>query len=206
MVTNPVKGTKYNRNIWVYYIITRKLLRFTTSESDSHPRWSPHNKTLAFLSGRKENTQIYLIPLDGGEAEALTQCKTGIQSFEWSPDGSRIAFLSLDPKTEEQEKKLKEKDDEFLVLKDDRHPRLRVIDVKTRKVHTLTGEKLRISGRTWSGDGNHLIIAATDHSQPELFTDRIYSVTVSDGKMQEISRPNGPFSGLKVSPDGKTIA
>ena len=192
VVTDPVKGTKYNRNIWIYYVMARKLQRFTTSDADSHPRWSPHNKTLAFLSGRKENNQIYLIPPDGGEAEALTQCKTGVQSFEWSPDGSRIAFLSLDPKTEEQEKKLKEKDDEFLVLKDDRH--------------TLTGEKLRISGRTWSTDGNHLIIAATNHPQPELFTDRIYSVAVSDGKMQEISRPKGPFSSLKVSPDGKTIA
>jgi len=34
-----------------------------------------------------------------------------IKSFEWSPDGRQIAFLAPDAKTDEEEKKEKDKDD-----------------------------------------------------------------------------------------------
>ena len=56
----------------------------------------------------------------------------------WSPDGKSIAYLAPDPKTEAEEKKEKDKDDERVVDRDDKHARLRVIDVATKQVRTLT--------------------------------------------------------------------
>jgi dipeptidyl aminopeptidase/acylaminoacyl peptidase len=206
-VAEPVKGTKRNSDVWIYEIKTRQLSRFTTSdESDNRPRWSPDGKTLAFLSDRSEKTQIYFIPVRGGEAEALTEGKNSVRSFEWSPDGRWIAFLAPEPKTEEEEKKEEEKDDARVVDRDDRVSRLWIIDVDSRDVRQLTRDNWRISTYCWMPQADRLIISATEHPQPELLTHRIYSLRISDGAIQHIASPARPYGNLRISPDGKTIA
>jgi dipeptidyl aminopeptidase/acylaminoacyl peptidase len=62
---------------------------------DTSPRWSPDGRFLAFLSDRAgEKSQVYLVPVDGGEARQLTRAPNGADAPAWSPDGSRIAYLS----------------------------------------------------------------------------------------------------------------
>jgi len=207
VLSHPVEGKKYKRNIWTLNLATRELRPFTTSEkSDSHPRWSPDGKTLAFSSSRGEKTQVFLIPSNGGEARPLTESKTGVRSFEWSPDGKHIAFLSTRPDTQEEEKMKKEKNDARVIDKDRRNSHLSVMDIETRKIRKLTDEKWRISSFIWAPDGKQIIISATDHPQPELFTEKIYSVTVQNGEMKKIMQPEGPFGSINISPDGKTIS
>ncbi len=206
-VTEPVEGTDRNRDIWAYDIPNRELVRLTTSEkSDHHPRWSPDGNTLAFLSDRAEKTQVYLLPMRGGEAESLTDSKTGVESFEWSPDGDRIAFLAKIPKTEEEEKREKEKDDARVVDKDEKNPQLWLIHIGSRDVRQLTHEPWRISEYVWASEGDRLIVSATDHPQPELETNRIFAISLSHGDMKEILFPSQPFRELSVSPDGSTLA
>jgi dipeptidyl aminopeptidase/acylaminoacyl peptidase len=206
-ITEPIKGESRNSDIWIYVTESRQLLRFTTSEkADRHPRWSPDGDNLAFLSGRKEKNQIYLISLLGGEAEALTESKTSVQSFEWSPDGKQIAYMASEPETEEEEKQKKEKDDARVVDKDDKPSRLWVMDVASKEVRQLTKGEWRVSSFCWTQDAEHLIVTATDQNHPELLTDRLYSLCISDGSFKEIAMPAQPFGDVKVSPDGKVIA
>lgn len=206
-VTEPVKGTRSNSDIWILEVKTRELHRFTTSKkSDNRPRWSPDGKSLAFLSSRSEKTQIYLLHMRGGEAESLTQGEISIRSFEWSPDGNKIAFLATEPKTEEEEKKEKDKDDARVVDRDDRHARLWILDVESREVRQLTHGEWRISEYTWAPKAGRLIISATDNLQPELQTNCIYSVQLSDSSIRKITTPARPYGNLKISPDGRTIA
>jgi dipeptidyl aminopeptidase/acylaminoacyl peptidase len=206
-VTDPIKETSRNSDIWVYGTKSRQLVQFTASEkADYHPRWSPDGNKLAFLSGRSEKTQIYLISLEGGEAQALTDCKTGIQAFEWSPDGKQIIFMAQEPKTDEEEKKQKEKDDARVVDADDKPARLWIFDVASKAVRQLTEGEWRISSFCWMPDGVHLIVVATDQNRPEWLTDRLYSLRVSDGVLEEVARPAQPFGYVQVSPDGKSLA
>ena len=116
VVTEPPVGDRQNRDIYVLEVAGKQVHRFTTSpKPDRSPRWSPNGKTLAFLSNREEATQIHLLPLSGGEARPLTTGKSGVEEFEWSPDGKRIAFIASEAKTEEEEKREKEKDDAYVV-------------------------------------------------------------------------------------------
>src|SRR5205807_151962 len=38
--------------------------------------------------------QVYLLAMNGGEAKRITNLKNGVSVFRWSPDGTRIAFVS----------------------------------------------------------------------------------------------------------------
>ena len=94
VVTEPVKGNlPPNSDIWIYEIQSKELYQFTRSpKSDYYPQWSPDSKSLAFLSARDGETQIYLLKLRGGEAIPVTKSKTSVEAFEWSPDGKTIAL------------------------------------------------------------------------------------------------------------------
>ena len=62
-------------HIWLAQTDGANTRAFTTGpRSDLMPRWSPDSSTLAFLSDRLQDgqAQIFLIPLDGSEARALT--------------------------------------------------------------------------------------------------------------------------------------
>src|SRR5260370_532248 len=68
-------GRSTLRHIWVYDTILGEARQWTFSTKSEHdPRWSPDGKSLAFLSDRpllsdrNDETQIWLIPADGGEA------------------------------------------------------------------------------------------------------------------------------------------
>ncbi|MBC3784331.1 S9 family peptidase [Spirosoma utsteinense] len=62
------------------------------SESARQPVWSPDGKYLAFARSVKGKSQIFVMPLDGGEAWQLTTDKYGASGPIWSPDGKRIVF------------------------------------------------------------------------------------------------------------------
>lgn len=93
------------QQIWIAVTSTGRIYPLTEGKkSSTDPTWSPDSQWLAFLSSResdlpdaKKNTsQIYLISPQGGEARQITNVETGVDSFQWSPDGKRIAFISPD--------------------------------------------------------------------------------------------------------------
>ena len=46
------------------------------------------------IKQREDALQVYLLPVDGGEARRLTDLPRGVSGFEWSPDGSRLVVVS----------------------------------------------------------------------------------------------------------------
>ncbi|MCP5054313.1 MAG: S9 family peptidase [bacterium] len=208
VVTGPVSGAKRKRHIWLYDFETDNFRQITNvGNRDSRPRWSPDGSKLAFLSRRgKEKTQVFLLPMNGGESERLTDGKRGIQAFEWSPDGASILFSSTSPPTEEEEKKIKDKDDARVVSEQNKPTELHLIDVKSKEVKQLFKEdKLSVGQFVWVPNGKQILFSANDHHNPEYFTSKIYILDIKKGTKKLLASPRGPFHTLKISPDGKML-
>jgi dipeptidyl aminopeptidase/acylaminoacyl peptidase len=92
--TPDLEANRNVSNVWIVSTGGGDSLQVTQGGRDNSPVWSPDGKTLAFLSGRDGTSQVYLLPLEGGEAKKLTQLSTGADLFRWSPDGKTIAFVS----------------------------------------------------------------------------------------------------------------
>src|SRR5574341_1447792 len=121
------------------------------SEGDSQPQWSPDGKFISFVSARggaDAKAQIYLLHADGGEAWKLTDAKEGVAgggfggaSYSWSPDGTRIAYLSTDPRSSEEEANIKKRDDERVFEGDFRYQHAWVVNVETKESTRITEGK-----------------------------------------------------------------
>jgi dipeptidyl aminopeptidase/acylaminoacyl peptidase len=208
VITEPAKGADRARHIWLYDRQAGTVRQFTYSQkSELSPRWSPDGKQLAFLSNREdEQQQVYLMRADGGEGLAITKGKRSVKSFEWSPDGKQIAYLAPDAKTEAEEKKEKEKDDAHVVDKEDKRARLWLVTTATRETRVLTKRDWEITELAWLPSSDRLITKATDHPESDQYTERIFSIELSNGTMKQLIAPRGPFGKLRVSADGKTVS
>jgi dipeptidyl aminopeptidase/acylaminoacyl peptidase/tetratricopeptide (TPR) repeat protein len=99
---DPVKD-KTDTDIYRIPMAGGEAVRLTTSpKAETHPRFSPDGRQIAFLSGREgKKTQVFLMPATGGEAVKLTDYKGGVSDLEWSPDGTRLALVVNDPDPDE---------------------------------------------------------------------------------------------------------
>lgn len=207
VVTEPPQGTKRPRAVWLVDATSHEVRRLTRSSgSEWSPRWSPDGGTLAFLSDRGDATQIYLLPMSGGEAQPLTTGKSGVRSFAWSPDGRAIAFLASEPRSEEEQKKIDDKDDARVVDGPEGESRAWVVDVATREVRRLTKAPWAVRQVVWTPAGDALVATATSRPASDENTDQIVRVSVADGGITVLASPKGPFGDVALSPDGGTLA
>ncbi len=128
-------------------------------KEDTCPRWSPDSQRLAFTSageGEKDKAQLFIIspkseprPGDdkGSEAKKVCAMPNGVSDLAWSPDGSRIAFLSLEGEEPKNDPK---------VITPDRHRRLWTVRYDYDIPEPVTPEMLTIWEYAWSPDGKQI--------------------------------------------------
>ncbi len=120
-VVTDEKRTGYETSIWMVANSGQEApVRLTNGKHDTHPRWSPDGKRIAFVrggdkeggagndSGKPRPPQIAILSLSGGEARTITDLPKGAAGPVWSPDSRRIAFSSSTT-AEDIEKELSKK-------------------------------------------------------------------------------------------------
>lgn len=195
-------------------------------KSATAPDWSPDGRWIAFVSargpkdkdGKEPKAGLWRVPVDGGEAEALTDAKGAISAFRWSPDGGSIAFAMADPQTDEEEKAEKEKRDARVVDDALKMTRLYVLPVEMdaegkRPVRKLTAGAFSVgnlagpAGFDWSPDGR--TIAFSHQPNPHINDwprSDVSLVEVATGTVRPLAATSGAERDPHFSPDGRWIA
>jgi dipeptidyl aminopeptidase/acylaminoacyl peptidase len=206
-----MKENERRTEIWIVATDPGKPRRFTSGKNDASPQWSPDGQTIAFIStrgtGEAAKPQIHLISPFGGEAEKLTDSKTGVASFVWSPDSKRIAYVAQRPLTEAEEKKQKDKDDAQVVDSNFRFSHLWVIDIETKKALEIVKNDWVVSDPQFSPDGK--LISYTTNPTPKADDGTLADICISNvdgsGTPRKLIENDGPDNAARWSPDGKWI-
>ena len=213
---------EYRSAIWLASVDgTDAPRRLTSGEKrDSSPRWSPDGSRLAFTASRGDakSSQLYVLPLAGGEARKLTDLKEDPSDLAWSPDGTKIAFTARvrdDAYEEEDEKKRAPRRFTRLSYKldnvgwtGDRRSQLFVIDVDgDDEPRQLTDGDFENSSPTWSPDGTKIaFISARDDDWDTKLVSDVFVVDASGGDPQRVTKSDGGCGNVVWSPDGALLA
>jgi TolB protein len=181
----------------------QRVYRITDNQAlDSDPSWSPDGKQLAFVSQRGGDQDIYILPVDCqagilaqeanssqdwplvscvGEPQQLTSDPGPDGSPSWSPDGSRIAFVS------------RREDSNDIYLMDSTGENLQ------RLTDSLSEERFPV----WSPDGRWLAFGAR---QDVNTNEDIKAIHLESRQTRQLtSHPAGDFWPA-WSPDGRWLA
>ena len=206
--------SEFVTQIWLANIATKQNIQLTFGDkSSTNPKWSPDGNWIAFTSNRKDNrNNLYLLSLNGGEAEPLTDGKSGVINFAWSPDGRSIAFTMTDPKNEDEEKNDKGRNDWRWIDENVKVARLYVLSVQKdangkREPRKLTTENYQVEDFDWSSDGSRIAFGhVKSPGANDWTTSDVSIVEVASGKISVLANSPAAESSPLYSPDGKSIA
>ena len=182
--TPDMEANRNSSDIWLVAAAGGRPMQLTRGGHDSSPAWSPDSKTLAFLSSRSGQSQVYLLSMEGGDARQLTHISTGVDIVKWSPDGKTISFTSS----------------VYPDCKDDACNLSRDAQREKNKVKARVAEHLLYRHWTHWNDGkrSHLFVMNVDGGGPprDLTAGADYDVPPD--------QRGGP-ADIEFSPDGKEI-
>ena len=91
-------SVKENKSHTVIYVMnadgTNNLLLTHTADSEVEPTWIKGGSTIAFLTAASGSMQIWEMNPDGSERKQLSSYEGGIEGFKFSPDESKVLFIS----------------------------------------------------------------------------------------------------------------
>ena len=118
-------SNRYHSSIWIAG--AEAHLKIEGGGSDSHPRWTPDSKSLAFLSRSSGITQIHLFDATR-TIRKVTNSPTAITSFKWAPGGKQLGYLAVDPLTQEERERIRAGDDPIVVETNYKYSRVYSVD------------------------------------------------------------------------------
>jgi dipeptidyl aminopeptidase/acylaminoacyl peptidase len=198
-VLSSVNGSKGGRRAEIWLVATRggNPVRAVAGEGDNaQPRWAPGGERFAFVSDRLGRPQLWIQRLDA-QVSSPQPVQTGdspVESYQWSSDGQRIAFLSL------KKDRAASGDTEARVT-------LSTVDINTGRVRELTVESSTVTDFSWAPSGNEIAIAHQPSARPiDDFNSDIDIVDTKTGALRPLVHRPGKDAQPRWSPDGRSIA
>lgn len=137
-----------------------------------------HGQQIAYLSGPAGSEQIYLFSLTTGTTTQLTRSEEPKAALAWSPDGTRLGYLSgAAPAT-----------------------RLGVYDFQAEQEFYLPGEVTAgVGSFAWAPDGQSLLFDLAQNGEQH-----VYRINVVGDRLQQLTSFNSRAGAW--SPDGRQVA
>ncbi|HUR91752.1 MAG TPA: hypothetical protein VMY38_03675, partial [Gemmatimonadaceae bacterium] len=163
-------GDESGTNLWLANAADNGAPRRLTparSGDNTSPSFDPTGRQIVFTSGRAGQPDLYMMDVDGANAQPLTTSSLGGSSDngspDWSPDGLRIVYQS-------------QLGGAFQIVS------LALRDRSTRQ-HTSEGEN---EDPSWSSDSRHVVFSSTRTGARQLWI-----VDTESGRMRQLTRSPG---------------
>jgi dipeptidyl aminopeptidase/acylaminoacyl peptidase len=191
---------------------------FTSGTRDRMPRVAPDGSHLAFVGDRGDGNRLYVVPLGGGEARALSTAYDALDGLAWSPDSRSLAFvattpldapnarIALDERSGARHiRALPFKSDDAGLL-DGRRKHLFTIGLAGGEAQRVTHGDFDVAAPAWSPDGSRIAYQANADTPEDGFFEDIYVVTLATADVRKITASRGPATHPAFSHDGREIA
>ena len=195
-VVYTVRSTNMEKNrsstqLWMIDLRAAKPAPVQLTQHDASsrdPEWSPNGDAVYFLSGRSGSSQVWRLPLSGGEAVKVTDTPLDVEAFHVSPQGDRIAMS-------------------FAVYRDcaDLACSKKREDDKARNKATgkLYNEMFVRHWDTWADGRRNVLYSAPIDAAGKVSAQPVSLSGTLDGDVP--SKPFGDSKEFTFSPDGKNI-
>jgi dipeptidyl aminopeptidase/acylaminoacyl peptidase len=235
VVSRPnFQENRYDNELVLVDVATGAQRVLTVDRKDvGSPRWSPSGDRLAFAAvvpyakekdgteKKEDSSQVFVLPMSGGDAKKITNAPNGVEQFAWRPNGKDIAYVTSDDPPNQKE--IEQHNDSFEVGDNDYLATAALTPSHIWLVSAEGGAARRLTSGSWSllksalgspaspiswgPDGKSLTF--TRQEQPhtgdaDLTTLQILSVET--GEIRKLTSHKN-FEGYgQFSPDGSQLA
>ncbi|NJN18445.1 MAG: S9 family peptidase [Oscillochloris sp.] len=205
------QGEKEHAALWLLTLDSGETRQLTAGRGrDSSPVWSPDGGRIAFRSNRDGKAQLYVIPVDGGEARAVTNMEQGVGGEPiWSPDGSRLAFTAANAEPPDLSKpyRITRRIIRFDALGylDGAVQSVYMVDVAGGEPTRLTDDGRHYALQGWSPDGAQILALAMMHPASNIgYFAQLCTISTA-GEIRDLCVEWGAATAAAWSADGSQI-
>jgi dipeptidyl aminopeptidase/acylaminoacyl peptidase len=197
------------------------LSRPLASGAAWHPRWSPDGSRLAFTGLADGGPALMVAEADGSVARVLAPLAgtndplpSTAESFAWSPDGRRIAFVSAlpappagaDPLVISRYLYKPTAFEGASRLSDGRRMQVFVVDVAGGAPRQLTSGDHHSHSPAWSPAGDEVVFVSDRDGDERVFNYDLWTVHVAGGALRRLTDTRSAEYAPAWAPDGTRIA
>jgi dipeptidyl aminopeptidase/acylaminoacyl peptidase len=198
--------------VWLGLADGSRRVQLTRGEKSAEaPSFSPDGRFVYFSSSRSGKQNVYRIPVDGGEAEMVTDWKGSLGSYRVSPDGKWVAFAAID-EDKDEEKAKKEKRDLKVIDDKPKNHALWIIpaeaDAEGKRAHKrLTREPHHVTQFDWSPDSRAIAYSHVPAPEADYWGKAdLAEVEVESGAGKTLANTAAAERDPRYSPDGRFLA
>jgi len=179
------------------------------------PQWSPSGDRLAFTASDADHktAQLFVMPMDGGDALRLTDGKEGVGAYKWRPDGRAFALTMRDRAP--NQKAIDAHQDAFDVGDDHWATRatalpshIWTIDANGNHLKRITSGAFSVGGLgDFTRDGKRLVYTQRADAHFGHYRDtRIGVLDLASGRTTLVTPVAVHAAAPNISPDGTKLA